>query len=661
MNRLLTSYPTRITEELKVLKQNYETNYKGYLAFYQYMFRYIMTDPLFGLGEKHHHRGMLIYYPPGVGKTNSMATAALSMIDLRPIVFISPKSIHSVFIRSIEKILDIHKHSRFFNTRKVFDEVMARIKLLAIDAFNVGESLKSIGTLDDKLVIVDEAHNLFKSIISSQTEKSNAKVIYDTIMTAKNVRLLFSTGTPMSKDPFELVPCFNMLAGVNLLPIDYRAFYAAFVGTKPLQNGKVEEILINKEKLQNRLFGLLTYVEITQTDFKRKNGGVPEELGPYLVNIEMSDEQYSRYLLMRQKETKKLEKKFTPKSVPKLSIPPSEGNSSTYYVASRQAGNFAPPLSEGEVNINALPDDMFTKENGPKMVYAVNLIKEINGICIVYSQFVQLGLQVLARYLKLDGYEAFNPEASLKTPAKRYVIFSGEMSATDRAKCTAAINDPENKYGDILRVILISKVGAEGISIFNARSVIILEPYWYWSRIEQIKARGIRRGSHDALPIEERDIKIYILIATPNKKIYASLTHKEPLTVDERFIRNSVRKNILIQKFNEMLKEISIECSLNGGSNCRVCVPDDSPLIMHPNDPALDLALPDRCRVKESYEITTKTIKVKGIEYQYAKNDEAALGYSVYKYDEKIKGYVEVEQSSQEYIEVIKKIQQENG
>ena len=53
--------------------------------------------------------------------------------------------------------------------------------------------------------------------------------------------------------------------------------------------------------------------------------------------------------------------------------------------------------------------------------------------------------------------------------------------------------------GERLRVLLVSKTGAEGLDLKYIRQVHILEPYWDQSRINQVIARAVRLNSHQGI------------------------------------------------------------------------------------------------------------------------------------------------------------------
>ncbi len=92
--------------------------------------------------------------------------------------------------------------------------------------------------------------------MNSPNENTNARRLYQMVMEARNLRLLFLTGTFPSKDPFEIVPCFNMLAGYDLLPTQYEVFGKSYVD----REGRAVR---NAAKLANRLVGLVSHASHT--------------------------------------------------------------------------------------------------------------------------------------------------------------------------------------------------------------------------------------------------------------------------------------------------------------------------------------------------------------------------------------------------------------
>ena len=67
-------------------------------------------------------------------------------------------------------------------------------------------------------------------------------------------------------------------------------------------------------------------------------------------------------------------------------------------------------------------------------------------------------------------------------------------------------------------MLLLSSSGAEGLNLKGTKMAQILDPHFNDSKIEQVIARGIRRGSHAHLPEEERKVVVqkYLSVLPPN-------------------------------------------------------------------------------------------------------------------------------------------------
>jgi hypothetical protein len=127
----------------------------------------------------------------------------------------------------------------------------------------------------------------------------------------------------------------------------------------------------------------------------------------------------------------------------------------------------------------------------------------------------------------------------------------GKMTK-DRKKYMDAYNEYDNRYGDKIKIIMISPAGSEGLDLKNVRQVHILEPYWNETRIEQLIGRAIRYCGHKDLPMKERQVDIFRYKSTrPNKD-----------TTDEAIENLSRSKQGLLQSFFEAMEEVSIDCEL---------------------------------------------------------------------------------------------------
>jgi hypothetical protein len=149
----------------------------------------------------------------------------------------------------------------------------------------------------------------------------------------------------------------------------------------------------------------------------------------------------------------------------------------------------------------------------------------------------------------------------------RYMALTGskELTKVDIRKATNIINAPNNQYGEEVKIILGNEAVSEGIDFHRIRQIHVLEPWYNISLLEQIIGRGIRNCSHKTLPIEERNVEIFLHASTPSNK--ASVRDKETETVDIRGYRISENKDVKIKDVERILKENSIDCLLNKNAN----------------------------------------------------------------------------------------------
>lgn len=789
-----TSYSVQVSARLRDLFLEYkrlresaesseEARAASALKYYQYLVRTVMTNPEYGIGECGNARGLLIYHTMGMGKTFLAVAAAMAMWDVRAPVLLAPKSLQKNFRQTIEKFVEMmatpeEKAAGALDAKKA--EAVARFRYVSLDAYNMATQIakatsgvEGSGTLNNRLLIVDEAHNLFRGIINSPNETTNARRLYEMVMGARNLRILFLTGTVPSKDPFELVPCFNMLAGYDLLPTQYDVFYKHYVGV----SATGARVIRNRGKLANRLMGLVSHATHTlpsDPDAEAKvtprgEGGFPEELEAIIERVEMSPEQYRQYLLAREKEEaegKGGEGGFAPgadriPNTPALALPGTEaGGGSTYYVKSRSLGNFAPPRDQRDASISDMSDEAFDDETSPKASRLVANLAKSPGPVLIYSQFVDIGgLAVIARFLRKAGYteyrvsearhggandetadaarvttarvlldvsdtkafDAFRKDLHKTEPnllgdghppwsdctdldfdapraaveeamsqlqkrhpgvvlethcggaepagaAKKFAVISGEVKPEDRGKIQEVFNSPQNAHGELIKVLLVSKTGAEGLDLKGVRQVHIFEPYWDKSREDQVKARGVRLGSHDHLPIEEREVQPFLYIATANREMFEGMQPTlaegeeppkrykliEEETIDEKFHKRALEKQALMAEFRRLLRDVCLECSINGYGGCRLCVPTDAPLFHE--DPVQDLRLPDPCQPLEETEVTVNEISLPDEEttYFYREDATASFGVSFFEYDKELEAHTPIDPSTGLFLRLFK-------
>lgn len=212
-----------------------------------------------------------------------------------------------------------------------------------------------------------------------------------------------------------------------------------------------------------------------------------------------------------------------------------------------------------------------------KIKAVTNAIMGSEGIVIVYSQYIDGGLVPTALALEELGFSRLNSSQNLfkeartspidsltYKPAQKgkdfqkasYVMITGEKSLSpDNLAEFKACTNPENKNGSIVKVVLLSQAGGQGLDFTNIRQVHILEPWYNMNRLEQVIGRAVRNCSHKSLPLEKRNVQIFL---------HGSLLGSRQSEAADLYVyRTAEAKAVLIGSVSRVLKEIAVDCLLN--------------------------------------------------------------------------------------------------
>ena len=371
VERNSTSFTKENLEKLRKIKKdkNDPLRYHQRIAY-----EYVVNNP--------DSRGILLNHVMGAGKTISAIAIAEGLLEQnsdRRIVIMAAKSLHDNMRQNVEKYMklksDISSESvtKHINENYQFISLNASNMLTQVhramhksvdtsifddDAVTAEEAeefgkLDKLGNLEGSTLLIDEAHNLFNAISNGS---KNAIGLYKLIMNAKDIKVIFLSGSPITNDPFEIAIAMNMIAGPingkhSLFGEDYMDFTKHFVGSinvvdenspkdpdgKPIPRPRPH--IINREKFMNRLVGLVSYYG---ADDPEQRALYPEQLPWHIRRIKMSPKQYAAYITARDREREESTRgsKFKADKQP-LQKPGS--SSSSYRVRSRQLSNFLYP------------------------------------------------------------------------------------------------------------------------------------------------------------------------------------------------------------------------------------------------------------------------------------------------------------------------------
>lgn len=250
-------------------------------------------------------------------------------------------------------------------------------------------------------------------------------------------------------------------------------------------------------------------------------------------------------------------------------------------------------------------------------------IKKHKGITLVFSQYIYGGIVPLALMLEEIGFirygqhKSFLSDSYKRTNNIRPFLIEGKQatysmitsnavfSNNNNLEINAATTD-DNKDGSIIKVILITKAGSEGIDLKNIRSIHVLEPWYNMNRIEQIIGRGVRNCSHKQLELKERNVLIYLYGTYYDDKEGA----------DMYVYRLAEKKAMQIGKVSRVMKNNAIDCILQSPNRSHFDIPKSFPLLLA-NDETIDYNLEN-----QSYSSNCDYMKTCGYKCNAIKNNE---------------------------------------
>ena len=103
----------------------------------------------------------------------------------------------------------------------------------------------------------------------------------------------------------------------------------------------------------------------------------------------------------------------------------------------------------------------------------------------------------------------------------------------------------------IFQVLIITKAGSEGLDLKGTRNIIIMDPVWNFSTLEQIIGRGSRYMSHYHLSKDEQFLNVFLLVLNVHKS--------SPFPSGVQLLYDILeRKQLINTDVENMLREITI-------------------------------------------------------------------------------------------------------
>lgn len=420
-------------------------------------------------------------------------------------------------------------------------------------------------SLDGKLIILDEAHNLFYP--SKPQFKAKYAAAYKALRTARNVKLLLMTATPVVDGFHDLTRLASLCLapGEPDLPATARAFQDRYVD---LQTSEVRPLLAQD------LRGLVSWFnqEENPSLFAQKVFVPPKE-------TTVTEDHHAKWKETSAREAKgygvesldayeALEKSASFVEGSRRHYKASSEVNNYPYRSYRAKGVWTPKFEELRQALEAAPREKH----------------------VIFSRHLEAGVRATAHYLESKGWTRMsnNRSDAVTAPPKTYhplvdqlhaiqqskesdaekaqkrqdavrklpvghrgfMVLTKDTPQRDIARALALFNSPENMQGSLARAILLDEKYFEGVSLTHTTQVHFFEPLPNAQLERQAIARAIRHCSHagQAWPWT---VKIH-------RYFHVGPTEGQPMT-DHLLQAYNERMKRRIQTVNDAMQKASIE------------------------------------------------------------------------------------------------------
>jgi hypothetical protein len=260
-----------------------------------------------------------------------------------------------------------------------------------------------------------------------------------------------------------------------------------------------------------------------------------------------------------------------------------------------------------------IPEELATYS--PKFLHLLENIldKKHRGLHLIYSQFRTLeGIGIIKIILEANGFSQFKIKKSgssdwtIDMTAEEqerpcFALYTGTESAEEKEIIRNIFNSKwknvpksiteqlstrftNNMFGEVIKILMITASGAEGINLRNVRYVHITEPYWHPVRTEQIIGRARRICSHVDLPEELRTVDVFLYVmrftarqmAADNDESLNIRMHDKsktdgstPMSTDQSLYEISNIKERITRQILTAVKESSFDCMIHANASSK--------------------------------------------------------------------------------------------
>jgi hypothetical protein len=422
---------------------------------------------------------------------------------------------------------------------------------------------------DNRLLIVDEAHNVPEGK-DGRGIKGITRSLENLVKTADGLVLVFLTATPMF-DTYEEIAFYMNLFLWNDRKQDFKVTLKAsdfFSSDATLKPGQPSETFrkwcqdyVSYVKGENpftfpfRLPAPKAVTFETMTSSWTGKPIPPADTIKYLSLTESIVQGIQKEVLSKTTTDDEEGRKTALMEPTVCVLPGAKGFNEVFTKTGKQYAYTGEPFLTPDTIAN----------HASKFVTVLKSIEAGKGVCLVYSNYVTMGARLFAMALEEHGYTPVSGTSVLAattykgTPKGKYMVLTSDITEAEIDRLISIARSDTNAEGQLVRVIVASKIVSEGVDFRFVRQVHILDPWWNMSRIEQVAGRGLRNCSHTILPFDDQNCTVYF---------HVTRTGDGHECFDEYTYRTKVEpKAIRIARVRKIMAESAMDCPIQNAVN----------------------------------------------------------------------------------------------
>lgn len=492
------------------------------------------------------------------------------------------------------KMAQILKDSNKEKTeQKIKKLIKSRYRLFTYEKFATffeDNYLENNIVVKDKIIIIDEAHNIRSK--GNSVEKRVYSSLVNAISNGQNNRLVMLSATPMYDKPediYDLLYLLDLNDNRNILKQPFPKIFADNNIMNPIAGSILKKLATNYISYLKGKNPFTFAIKLSPKDYLPKMKFLKKEM-KYESNGKPVDTSYNNWvneiedsILLsnigpKQKkyiedfnstEENHLFNRHQMNIVYENSI--GEKGFSEFFRTNEDANTIS--VSYKKKYMNALyPDKAHLGQYSGKFLNICNIIRKSKGIVVIYSGYLWSGVLPMAVCLEHMGFNregannilknadiVENPPLYDNNKHPKYCILTSDqkevMGNTNIDKLIKIINSKDNSDGSQIKVIFVTPVASEGLSFFNVREMHIVDPWFNKNRLEQIIGRGIRNCRHQSLPLEDRNVSVFMHASYDND-------NEEYESADITAYRIASKKFVQMKQVEKLIKNNAVDCHL---------------------------------------------------------------------------------------------------